>query len=331
MRVLHYLRKPRATGNFSLEFVFSDVRSRLASVCEISARIAPCLSNGLVPRLRILVDIWRSQSSVTHVTGDINFAVLAVRRRAAILTVLDCGFLRDKSTISRLILKLFWLHLPVHHSAVVTTISEFVKSEIVNATGCKPSKVRVIYCPISERFQRRDREFNQSCPSVLIVGTAPNKNIERIIKACSAIQCKLVVLGALSGSQRLALAESGLAYANRVALSIDETVALYEESDIVCYASIYEGFGMPIVEANTVGRPVVTSNVASMPEIATDAACIVDPFDVDSIREGIHRVINDSEYRNALILRGFENCKRFSSTSIAQQYLAVYEEVYSSF
>ena len=84
---------------------------------------------------------------------------------------------------------------------------------------------------------------------------------------------------------------------------------------------------MPIVEANAVGRPVVTSNVASMPEVAGNAACLVNPFDTESIRTGILRVIEDAAYRSELIAYGRINAKRFDADNIANQYLAIYQEM----
>ncbi len=81
---------------------------------------------------------------------------------------------------------------------------------------------------------------------------------------------------------------------------------------------------MPIVEANTVGRAVVTSKVASMPEVAGDAARLVDPFDVASIRAGILKVISDSVYRESLIRNGFRNRLRFLPEEVAQRHAAIY-------
>jgi glycosyltransferase involved in cell wall biosynthesis len=96
---------------------------------------------------------------------------------------------------------------------------------------------------------------------------------------------------------------------------------------MVVFASTNEGFGMPIIESNAVGRPVVTSNVTSMPEIAGEAACIVDPFKIDSIRHGILKVIEDSTYRQNLIKEGFINILRFKPKKIAHDYTKLYEQI----
>ena len=99
--------------------------------------------------------------------------------------------------------------------------------------------------------------------------------------------------------------------------------------DLLVFVSTYEGFGLPILEAQATGRPVITSNVLSMPEVAGDSACLVDPFDVSSIRKGILKVINDPAYREKLIKRGFENVKRFQPDKIAEQYADIYRGLFA--
>jgi len=94
---------------------------------------------------------------------------------------------------------------------------------------------------------------------------------------------------------------------------------------MVVFASLAEGFGLPIIEANAIGRPVVTSNLSPMKEVAGDAGCLVNPCDVTDIRDGIRRVIGDDEYRNALIERGYENAQRYRADVVARQYARLYE------
>jgi len=110
-------------------------------------------------------------------------------------------------------------------------------------------------------------------------------------------------------------------------ISDAEVADLYRECDIVSFASTLEGFGMPIIEANATGRVVVTSNISSMPEIAGNAAELVNPLEIESIRTGFLNVINNDQHREKLIENGFENVKRFDKKVIAKKYFELYESM----
>jgi glycosyltransferase involved in cell wall biosynthesis len=107
----------------------------------------------------------------------------------------------------------------------------------------------------------------------------------------------------------------------------EEVVELYKQCDIVSFVSTFEGFGMPIIEANAIGRVVVTSNTSSMPEVAANAAEFVNPLDINSIRIGFFNVINDDAKREQLIQNGFHNIKRFDSQKIANEYFDLYRKI----
>jgi glycosyltransferase involved in cell wall biosynthesis len=164
----------------------------------------------------------------------------------------------------------------------------------------------------------------------LQVGTGEhNKNICRVAEALRGISCELEIIGRVSERQRQVLERNSISYRSYSNLSDAEVIERYRQCDAVLAASTYEGFGMPIIEANAVGRPVVTSNVCAMPEVAGGAACLVDPFDCASIREGVLRILEDPGYRAGLVKEGFENVKRFHPVRIASEYAALYQEVVS--
>jgi glycosyltransferase involved in cell wall biosynthesis len=136
--------------------------------------------------------------------------------------------------------------------------------------------------------------------------------------------CNLVILGPCDPETTDALTANGIDFEVLGSLSLEALVEQYELADLVSFVSTHEGFGMPILEANAVGRPVICGNTTSMPEVAGDAACIVDPYDVGAIRAGIERIITDDAYREELVLRGLENVNRFDPDLISRQYLEIY-------
>jgi glycosyltransferase involved in cell wall biosynthesis len=327
MQVVYYHRKRRLNANFSIESVFERVRQALPPEIDARVRVAPFLSNGIFRRLAIAIDARRHQGQINHVTGDINFAGLLLDRRRTVLTSHDCSYLARCTGLKRRLLKLFWLDLPVRRARFVTTVSEAAKRDILSNTKCDPEKIVVIYNPIAAEYLHRPKDFNVLNPRVLQIGTAPNKNIPRLLQALKGIDCTFVIIGNLNDEVLGLIQEHRIRYENYKNLSLAELIRQYELSDMVVFASTIEGFGLPILEANAVGRPVVTSNLSSMPEVAGNAACLVDPLDVESVRAGILRVLREKSFREELIRNGLENVRRFQPDTIAADYLRLYRQI----
>ena len=162
-----------------------------------------------------------------------------------------------------------------------------------------PERIHVIPVSVSALFTRVDKEFNSENTRVLQVGTKENKNLLRLCEALEGLKCHLVIVGVLTNRQKAALAKHQIAYTNLIGLSDEELVREYQKSDILAFASTLEGFGMPIVEAQIVGRPVVTSNRASMLEVASDGAVLVDPYSVINPR-WVSRILETPTSENNL-------------------------------
>ena len=185
----------------------------------------------------------------------------------------------------------------------------------------------MVHIPVVGLFKYYPKEFNNKKPVILQIGTGSHKNVDRLIKALKGISCHLSVIGVLSDEQKRLLNDGKIGYSNAINISNEAIIKKYQEADILSFVSTYEGFGMPIVEAQIVGRPVITSNLSSMPEVAGFAALLVDPYNVEAIRKGILKIILDHKYRNNLIEKGRENAKRFSADTLAQQYVEIYREM----
>lgn len=327
MKIIHFNRKRRKHANYSIEGFYKNIREELADRIKIETVECPYESNGFFRRLYNCVYAAFKQADVNHVTGDINYLNLFFRRQKNIITILDCGLLERLSGIKLFIAKLLWFKIPGARAKYVIAISQATKDEILKYVKCNPDRIKVIHVSISPVFHRVEKEFNKAKPIILHIGTAQNKNLSAHIKALAGINCKLNIVGLLKPSYLKELEENNIDYENFVDLTDEEVFEKFKICDMVLFASTYEGFGMPIVEANIVGRPVITSNCYSMPEVAGDAALIVDPFKIDEIRNGILKIINDNLCRNDLIKKGFRNADRFSSNKIANEYYQLYNLV----
>lgn len=326
MKVVFYHRKP-GLGHYSVERLFEDVRRHLPADVECDVATSRFESRGIFKRAYNVLEAAVRQGDINHITGDVHFLTYLLRKPRTVLTILDCGSLHRLKGVRREVFRHLWFQIPVRRVAAITVISQATKDDLLRLVNCDSQIVRVIHVPVSPSFRQITKEFNASKPSVLLVGTAANKNIERTAEALAGLSCHLHVVGKLSDSQREALGRFHIEYENSAKLTDAELVTAYEASDLLMFASTFEGFGMPIVEANVVGRPVVTSNVCSMPEVAGDAACLVDPLRPKSIRDGFLRVVGDPQYRRSLIEHGFGNAERFTPAAIATQYYRLYKEV----
>ena len=327
IRVQYFQRKSSPT-NFSLERAFRTIRTALPK--DICVEVYNCRfhSRRIVRRILNIIGARFHQGDLNHIVGDVHYLALGMSKRRTVLTIHDCVCLKFNKGIHRILLRWFWYSLPVRSVAAVTVISEFTRDEVLKYTGCKFDIVHVIPDPVTIEFLPYPKNFNQECPVILQVGTSQhNKNICRVAEALRGVPCHLEIIGRLTELQRRALALNVISYREQWGLSDEQVLAKYQECDMVIFVSIYEGFGMPIIEANAIGRPVVTSNIAPMSAVAGAAACLVDPFSPSSIREGVLRVINESNYCTYLITQGFQNIKRFHAEVVAAQYANLYRQL----
>jgi glycosyltransferase involved in cell wall biosynthesis len=222
-----------------------------------------------------------------------------------------------------------WIYLkaPVRKANSITVVSEATKAELIRYTGCNEKKITVIPVSVNEIFKPVPKKFNKEYPVILQLGTASNKNLSRLIEALQNISCHLVIIGDVEPADLKKLGIYKIQYSIKANLSLEALYNEYIYCDILAFVSTYEGFGMPIVEANQVERAVLTSNISSMPEVAGDSACFVDPFDVDDIRKGLVKLIQDDVYREQLVINGRRNCSRFQPMAIADAYYAIYQKM----
>ena len=280
--------------------------------------------------LRLFKNIWsvrRQQDVVYHITGDVNYMALVLGKQS-ILTIHDVQSTLQGSLVKRFIISWLWFKWPSKRVKYITVISHFSKSELEQIIPKQAHKIKVIHNPVHAQIQPNNKhQFNTKQPHVLLVGTKANKNLEGSLEALKDLNVKLSILGKLNPYQRDLLLQSGLEYKNYKRLTFNDVIACYQHADMLCFPSFYEGFGMPIIEAQATGRPVLTSEFGAMKEVAGKGACLIDPYSSASIKEGIKKIIGDKVYREKIIEAGFKNVKRFSLAKTAKAYSELYEMV----
>jgi len=327
IQVVQIFRK-RNPFFFSIEKVFALVKPGLSTKIQLTAISLPFYTHGLLSVVRNLYFVYRTPSKdLYHVTGDVHYAVLALPASRTILTIHDCVFLYSATGIKRRILKWLLLDMPVKRAAIVTTISDFTKQEILRFTHCNEDKVVVIPNPVNDAIRFEKKAFNTSKPVLLFIGTTPNKNLERVIAALAGISCHLLILGITSVLQEQLLAKHHVDFSVRSNISESELADVYIQSDIVLFPSTFEGFGLPVLEAQKAGRVIITSNIDPMQKVAGGGAFLVDPYDVNDIRHGIEKIIGNADTRNACIENGFSNIIQYNASRITDAYCGLYEKL----
>jgi glycosyltransferase involved in cell wall biosynthesis len=324
--ITFFFRKPR-TGAFSIEKLFLNIQKEFPSSVRFTNYYLSRHSSGLLNRVKLIWEAFQKMEGINHITGDVNFIVLLLPKHKTVLTIHDIESLHRPNRVSNFLLQFFWLRMPISRVKYVTVVSHATKNKLLSLLSVNPDKVVVIPNVISPDFSYQCKNFNVANIIILQVGTKYNKNIERTIEALYEIPCTLVIVGKLSVHQKQLLDKYSIRYVNHVDIIDEQLRELYVQADIVTFVSLFEGFGMPILEAQATGRPVLTSNCSSMPEVAGEGALFVDPSNIKEIRQGILKLIKDEKLRDSLIAKGLENCKRFSIKAVAQHYLDLYNRL----
>jgi glycosyltransferase involved in cell wall biosynthesis len=320
--------RKKAVDRHSIEKVYDTVIDFLHDF-EVTKIEMPYKSKGIFKRISNIIFTTKNQAQLNHITGDINYISFFMKRGSVILSIHDIYPLYRTKGLKRFILKNIWFKVPIKKASKIVVISEFSKNEVLKHFNVDLSKLQVIYNCVSPLFKYSLKPFNTDQPTILHLGTKNNKNLNRLIEASKDINIKLIIIGHLSDDQLKKLKQFNTIYENFQYVSDLKLIELYQTCDIVSFISTYEGFGLPIIEAQAMGRVVLTSNIASMPEVAGKGAMLVDPFSISEIKNGIIELINNIELREALINHGLVNVKRFEAQKVAKQYINLYKEVIS--
>ncbi len=328
MKINYIFRRPSPVFH-SIEEQFFAMQKELPKDIEYKNIFAKFSSKGLLKRLFVMLQISFNQGDINHITGDIHFVALFLKKRKTILTVHDIGSVLKGDGLKYKVLRFFWFTMPFARVKYVTVISEFTKKQVLKEFKIKPEKIIVIPDCVSPEIKFSEKKFNKERPNILQIGTKPNKNLPNLITALEGISCQLTIIGKLTKEQIQLLQKYNIDYENKYNLDYSEIIEAYKKCDIVSFVSTYEGFGVPILEAQATGRIVITSNFSPMKDVAGAGALLVNPQNVESIRKGIIRIISNEELRNKITDAGQKNVRKYSAKNVAVKYAELYRKILS--
>ncbi len=323
LSVTFYYREPRKTG-FSIEGIFHLVEHCLKN--KIAINNFYC--NADLYRIQNTLNSRKYSSDINHITGDVQFLAMGLLGKKTILTIHDFGFYENSphSKFIKTIYKFFWYYLPLKCVNYVTVISEYTKEKLLTYYNFPENRIKVIYNPVKPIFKFSKKETPRTNPTILILGAAKNKNLINLIEASKNTNFHLDIVGWPGEIELEKLYNYSIAHTITNGLTDEEVYKKYIDCDILYFASLDEGFGMPIIEAQAVGRPVITSNIGAMKEIGGGSAILVDPYKPDEIKNAILSLSN-KEFYDETVAKGIINAARFNYELISEQYLNLYKEL----
>jgi glycosyltransferase involved in cell wall biosynthesis len=296
-------------------------------------------------------DIWlarlwhRAQLpiNVEWITGKIDLYhapdfVLPPTRARSLLTVHDLSFARDPDSAAPTLRAYLNKVVPrsVQRATHIVAVSQATKNDLIELYNTPQEKISVIYEGVDEKFKptsdktKIEKYKVGAKPYILSVSTIhPRKNFKRLIQAFAQLPSdfELVIAGGKGWMYDDIFAEAEK-FKGRVRflgfVPDDDLPALYSGAAMFAYPSLYEGFGLPLLEAMACGTPTLASNVSCLPEVAADAAVTVSPYDVDSIAEGLKHTLAN---RDELIQKGFARASQFKWSDAARHLIALYESL----
>ncbi|MGH2458711.1 MAG: glycosyltransferase family 4 protein [Chloroflexota bacterium] len=295
----------------------------------------------------IPIDALAGPADVFHFP---DFALPPVRRGATVVTVHDLSFMlvpecadqRLRAHLEKVV------PMSVREADFVCADSENTRNELTTLLDVVPERVAVVYGGVDRRFhpvtdpavlEAIRQKYGLSFPFIFYMGTIePRKNLGRLLQAYTRLREKsrsphrLVIAGGLGWLYQEVLrdidqlaAEQRVVFLGRV--PDDDLPALYSLCDVFAFPSLYEGFGLPPLEAMACGKAVVCSNTSSLPEVVGDAGVFVSPYDVDGLADVLGQLLADPSRRQRLGERGIERASQFTWEKAARQTLEIYRQI----
>ncbi|MBC2839276.1 glycosyltransferase family 1 protein [Robiginitalea sp. SC105] len=265
-----------------------------------------------------------------HITGDVHYMAFFLFWKKTILTIHDCNHYEILGGMKKWLMGFLWYRLPMKFANAITVISPFTKNQLdahFKIAGAKTHVIPNSFIPVEKRKVVKDATGF----TILTIGSLELKNQLRLAKAILNIpNARLCLVGRINAELKRFLELNQIDFVQHFNIQRKELEECYNSSDLLFFASTREGFGLPILEAQSCGLPVLTSDRSSMPFVAGNGAHLVDPYNIEEIRKSIIKIMNDNTYRVELIQKGYENTQRFSQQQFTLSFMKLYKEVFEA-
>lgn len=311
------LRK-EIVGEHSIE----ELAYRLAKKFKLDIICMPYHSTCITNLLKNIIFIKNIIAPTYYIISPSEAYLLPFLNGKKIITYHDLGTIfNSRNRIYKYFKVFIFLKPSVKYADYITFVSNQTKKEFLNFFNIpKSEKTLVIYNSYNPVFMPAQKKNRNECFTILHVGTAPRKNLLNVLKAINGLKVKIIIIGKLNHEQEELLSSYTIDYKNVFDISTPELVKYYQTCDLLTFPSSYEGFGMPIIEANASQIPIIAGDIDVLHEVGNNAAYYVNGENVDSIRNGIKTIMENKKLRQILIDNGIENCKRFSEIEFYSQY-----------
>ncbi|MDD4353778.1 MAG: glycosyltransferase family 1 protein [Candidatus Nanoarchaeia archaeon] len=295
----------------------------------------------LKPNSKIICDFLISPNIINSLNLDVCLFpkdVIPYRINCKkIVTILDIGHFRPEFNayggLDNVYMR-FMIKSSCKRADKIISISENTKKELIDILNISKDKIKTIHLATS--FKRFLKKKNKLSNYIFYSGSiSPRKNLLILIKAFERLENKNVLLyitgnNMWNNKKEMRLIKNNPKIKVLGLVSKEELINLYQHALVGVYPSLYEGFGLPILEAQACGCPVITSNVSSMPEVAGKGALLVNPYSINEITNAMKKILKDKKLRGRLIKEGFKNVKMFSWKKCARETMKVCGGIYKN-
>lgn len=322
-----YIYREKEKNEHSIEYVFDTIASEMEiRGYEVYKWYKPVSWSRTFKDIR---ELRKMKYDIYHITGDVYYLWVFFPWSKTTMTVHDIGCWKNHPF--RMVIFLFVV-FPIYLASLFlkgfTCVSDLTKRDLMKMLHIREKKIRTIANPLSLPLKRCTKPFNKECPKILQIGTGDHKNLIGLIEAAKGLRCHIDIIGNPNQALIDKMNEYGEEYTISYRIPWEDVARHYKECDILYFVSKSEGFGMPIIEAQTVGRPVLTTNTEPTKTVAGGAALLYTTDDFMGIRKGLDLLINDDNFRENLVSNGYVNAAKYSPLNIASLYEQFYKNIF---